>query len=71
MKIDEHTQSNLDLEAQQFLMVLIKCGGSQINKKGLLVTKGLSVLCTSFLSGLCSLMSLRFTEAPSAVTPIT
>ena len=68
------TQRLLEEEAQQFLVVLIRCGGSEKKKKSLFsVVNGLEVLYTSCpaVFELCSLIKRRLVEAPSDVHPIT
>ena len=65
------THSFLHFEAQQFLVVFIKCGGSEKKKTLPSSAYGLCVLYTSFLSLWCNLTSRRLIDAPSKVTPIT
>ena len=65
------TQSDLEWEAQQFLVVLNKWGGSEMKKNARFSsdTKGFDVWCASSHSSLCNLI-LLLEEAPSDVTPM-
>ena len=67
-----YTQRFLHLEAQQFLVVFIRCGGYEKKKKSLpSFANGFGTLCTSRLWESCNLTSRLFIDAPSNVTPIT
>ena len=67
-----HTQSVLHLDAQQFLVVLMRCGGSEKKNRGLPSSVYAFVtLCTSSLCGLCNLTNRPFSDAPSKVAPMT
>ncbi len=66
------THSVRAFDAQQFLVVLIRCGGSKKKKNCLAsMENGLRTWLTSLLFLLCNCTNLRLTEAPSKVAPIT
>ena len=64
--------SVLAFDAQQFLVVFMRCGGSKKKKNCLASTEnGFRIWLTSLLLSLCSRTNFLFTDAPSNVAPIT
>ena len=66
------THRVLNSDVQQFRVVFNRCGGSEKKKKLLLAfVNGLAVLWIRRFFGSCNLISLRLTDAPSAVRSMT